>query len=182
MGDNPNSGGAPKHRPTSRGSVLTPGGSLKRAIHHARIDADIRSDRQLAKDAGVRYATIMAWYSGTAPSTSTLRPIATRLGVPIARLWAAWELKPDKRPPEVDDLGGLSDLAQAIRDLTEQVSRLAGRGDLEPDTTPEEDAILEAEAARAGTPRRARPPRPGQSPASQGTGRRGSDLDAPSLS
>jgi transcriptional regulator with XRE-family HTH domain len=108
-------------------NALLRGQSLKRAIHRGRIEASIRSDRALAKQAGVRYQTLMDWYAGrTRPTPATLSQIAVALQVKLGDLWAAWERLPEAAPGVGDPLvSALGDQTAAINRLVDRLDSLA---------------------------------------------------------
>lgn len=119
MAHNPKPSGARTHRGPVGGRLIdapSRGDALKTAVHVARAQRGIRSDRALTELAGVRYQTLMDWYAGrTAPSTGPLSAIATTLDIPVADLWAAWE----RSGPGIVTDPGLGRLTDAINRLAE---------------------------------------------------------------
>ena len=84
------------------------GSALKQAIHIARERADLASDVEVARRAGVSYDTLMNWFGNkTTPRPAELRKVADSLGIRYGELMDAWEGRETEPPP----------LQTAIREL-----------------------------------------------------------------
>ena len=85
---------------------------LKRTIRAARSRAGIKSDQELALEAGVHLQTLQNWmYGKTTPRPSELSKVAQALNVPMADLMAIYEGR-DPEPAPLQD---------AIRELVEEL-------------------------------------------------------------
>jgi transcriptional regulator with XRE-family HTH domain len=141
------------------------GGALKQAIHVAREQAEIPSDRQLAFKAGVSYDTLMNWFSErTVPRPAELKKVADVVGVRMVELMDVYEGR-DPRTPGLEER--LAELVDELRVFVHE-SRLS-RAHQEESTA----AILRAlgALARPGPSPQETPPRTGPAAAAD-SGRR----------
>ena len=102
---------------------------LKRAIRAARNKAGIKSDHELALQAGVHLQTIQNWmYGKTTPRPSQLAKVAEALDVSMFELSSIYEGR-DPEPQPLQD--SVRDLTAAVHELVAEIradrNRLARR-------------------------------------------------------
>ena len=114
----------------SRG-VTMPGHpeDLKRTIRAARSRAGIRSDQELALQAGVHLQTLQNWmYGKTTPRPSELSKVANVLDMSLADLMAVYEGREPEPQPLQDSIRELVDeLKQDRRVMTALLDLLIRR-------------------------------------------------------
>lgn len=101
--------------------------ALKRAVRSARHERGYKSDKELAKAAGVHLQTLQNWMSGkTTPRPHEMSKVAQTLGKPMDYFSAIYERR---EPAEQPLHEAVADLTGVLRELVVEMREERERGE-----------------------------------------------------